>query len=212
MTEGGVEPSAPGAAGGGKHENQFLKKKVAGLPVWAWGLILAAGVGVGIYILRRQQSNQTPGTGSTAADNALSQSIPQTSNTDGSTDQDQDEDQDQDQNKPPPKKKPGGGSHGQLPTGTKVWGGGPEGKKNGQYQRYWYQSPGGKQTLLTARTQADVPSGQTPYLPIGTLLDQVGGQWQYQIPGESAWHDLIMAGKGGGGETVRSRHRYSVLT
>lgn len=46
--------------------DEFFKKKLAGMPVWAWGLIVVAGVGVGLYFIRKQKSTAST-TGTTSA-------------------------------------------------------------------------------------------------------------------------------------------------
>lgn len=61
--------------------HELLTKKLAGLPIWAWGLIGIAGVGAGYLVIRYQKKQQaaTAATSSTATDpgssvqNALSQ-------------------------------------------------------------------------------------------------------------------------------------------
>jgi hypothetical protein len=53
---------------------KFLKKDIGPLPVWAWGLIVIAGAGIGYLIISSQQNqsatptdtSQTPGNASTA--------------------------------------------------------------------------------------------------------------------------------------------------
>lgn len=47
----------------------FLTKETAGLPNWAWGLVIVAGGGIGYYFVRKNQASSS----STAAANAQSQ-------------------------------------------------------------------------------------------------------------------------------------------
>lgn len=104
---------------------------------------------------------------------------------------------------PPPTDTPTGGPrHGGpvslLPAGSAIWGGGPSGLVNGQFQRYWFTNSQGQQQLLTARTGADL-NGFTPFLPVGTTISQTGGAWYYTTPGGST-KLLSGAATGGGGQ------------
>lgn len=57
----------------------FLKKDIGGIPMWAWILVGAAGIGIGFFILKKQKAaadqtptedNTTPGTTSVQGGNA----------------------------------------------------------------------------------------------------------------------------------------------
>lgn len=50
---------------------EFLKKEVGGLPVWAWGLVAIAGVGIAFFILKKTNLAAPP-----AATNAVGQEVP----------------------------------------------------------------------------------------------------------------------------------------
>lgn len=62
-------PGTPTTGDAVKSAGKGINKKLAGLPIWAWGLIALAGVGVGIYFLKRGSSaSNTPASSSPAAD------------------------------------------------------------------------------------------------------------------------------------------------
>lgn len=58
----------------GKKGN-FFTKNLGGLPVWAWGAILLAGVGIGIYILKKQQGNSASSSGATIGPGTAANSL-----------------------------------------------------------------------------------------------------------------------------------------
>lgn len=57
------------------HTGNALTTKIAGLPLWSWGLIVIAGVGIGWFILRKQQQ-ATSAAAQPPAAQALNDQIP----------------------------------------------------------------------------------------------------------------------------------------
>ncbi len=53
----------------------FLTKKIADLPVWTWGLIGIAGIGVGYFIIKKTSTSAIP-TGTQASDTASGNVLP----------------------------------------------------------------------------------------------------------------------------------------
>ena len=58
--------------------DNFLTKKIADLPVWAWGLIVLAGGGLGFYFISKRKSAAIP-TGTQASDTTSGNVLPDAS-------------------------------------------------------------------------------------------------------------------------------------
>ncbi len=54
---------------------EFLKKTTAGLPNWAWGLVVVAGLGIGYFVMRSQSGGGSATTATSAQTDAAGQAV-----------------------------------------------------------------------------------------------------------------------------------------